>query len=194
MSYELQPELRHEKLLDVVHYVASQCAPSELGKVKLHKILYYTDMLQYLSTGESVTGGSYQKQQFGPVARHLTWAIDELCRRGRLKVESRDYYGYRKLDLISQSSVDACQQFSNAELSLLNDVIEFVTARSAKEVSEISHNEAWSAVEMGEEIPYFSAFGLVPSEITDEDLAWAEDEINRIESQMGAEERDGGVH
>lgn len=194
MSYELEPELRREKLLDVVHYVATQCDPSELGKVKLHKILYFTDMLHFLSTGESVTGCSYQKQQFGPVARHLSWAIDQLCKDGRLCVEQREYYGYKKLDLKPIASIDASSRFTNSELSLLGDVIDFVTSRSAKEISEISHNDAWKAVNVGEEIPYFSALGLIPSEVDEADLAWVEQETERLRPLMRVSEGGGEIH
>src|SRR5208337_999071 len=88
------------KLKDVTHYVCYRCTQEELGNVKLHKILYFADMLHFLSERKPLTGVEYQKQAFGPVARHLSWAINELSKEGAIKVEKRDYFGFKKTDYI----------------------------------------------------------------------------------------------
>ena len=45
--------------------------------------------------------------------------------------------------------------------------------KSATEISEISHNAAWDAADLGEVIPYQSVLMLVPVEIKDKDRQWA---------------------
>ncbi len=171
--------LDREKLIEVVHYVCASCSPEELGSVKLHKILYFSDMLHFLSTGEPLTGVEYQKQQFGPTARHLSWAVDRLAAQGKLRIEQRDYFGLSKTDYI------AIQQprpgaLSNHAIQILNDVIAFVCSRSAKEISELSHDAAWQAAEIGEVIPYHAAMGLLPCAVTDSDVAAAVAEARRV--------------
>jgi hypothetical protein len=86
------------KLKHAVHYICARCPVDELGKVRLHKMLYFADMLHFIGTGTPLTGVQYQKQKLGPIARHLNWAIDELIREGRLRVERRDYFGFEKMD------------------------------------------------------------------------------------------------
>ena len=184
--------LNKPKLKDVVLYISSACKREELGNVKLHKILYFADMLHFLSTGKPLTGVEYQKQQFGPVARHLTWAVNELCREGRLVVERRDYYGYQKLDY-KALEVPTSDQLTNREIDLLNEVIDAVCARSAREISELSHKRPWEAAEMGGTIPYYSAYGLLPTQISDEDIDDSIQEAQRIRPEVERELDESGV-
>jgi hypothetical protein len=69
MGYDPNPKVDLQKLKDVVHYICAQCRQDELGNVKLHKILYFADMLHFLGSNRPLTGVEYQKQSFGPVAR-----------------------------------------------------------------------------------------------------------------------------
>ena len=89
-----------EKFKDVVHYVVdyvrANLGTEALGNTKLHKVLYYSDILRYLDTGQPLTGVEYQRQKFGPTARYLTWALKELEAEGRVSVTKRNYYGYQK--------------------------------------------------------------------------------------------------
>lgn len=163
----------------VVHYICANVPVEELGRVKLHKILYFSDMLHFVATGRPLTGVEYQKQPFGPAARHLKAALDKLQREGALEVLRRDYFGFPKYDFVSKTPPNN-QTFSNTEISLLGEVMDFVRLKSAREISDLSHNDAWHSVKMGERIPYYSAFSLYPVELNEEDIAWGESEARRI--------------
>ena len=167
------------KLLDVIHYVCAKVPTAELGRIKLHKVLYFADMLNFAATGRPLTGVEYQKQAFGPVARHLSWAVRTLAEAGRLEVRRRNYFGFPKDDFVSLKAPDMSRLSSN-EVQLIDDVTDFVCARSAREISELSHNAAWESVAIGERIPYYTAFDLQPVEITDEDVEWGASEARRI--------------
>ena len=52
------------KLKTVILYVCSRCEPAQLGAVKLHKVLYFTDMLHYAHAGTAVTGATYRERPF----------------------------------------------------------------------------------------------------------------------------------
>lgn len=185
MLDSLRPHFDREKFKDVVHFICSNCAPEDLGNVKLHKILYFSDMMAFLGNGVPLTGVEYRKQQFGPTASHLSWAISQLTRDGRLRVEERDYFGYRKKDYISLASVKS-GALSNEECQLLLDVIGFVCQKSAREISEISHDTAWHAARMGEVIPYYAAYGLLPAEVSDLDIDEAVEEARRMRPLIDA--------
>lgn len=171
------------KLKDVVHFICAEAEPATLGNVKLHKILYFADMLHYMSTGTALTGVEYQKQRFGPVARHLTWAAKQLAAEGRIDVRHVDFYGFDKVQYISIVPLRA-DALSNSERNLLIDVIDFVCKHSAREISDLSHNAAWQAADLGEVIPYESVYGLFPSTISDEDVRLATIEAKRIANRM----------
>lgn len=167
------------KLKAAAHYVCSQLKPSELGNVKLHKILYFADMLHFSDVGEPLTGVDYIKQKFGPTARHLGSVISELEREGKIRVEIRNYFGFEKKDYVVQSEPDRLL-LGNAGIRLLDTVIAFARDRSASELSELSHDCAWQAADMGERIPYAAVFGWENAEITDEDREAAVVEARRI--------------
>jgi uncharacterized phage-associated protein len=156
-----------EKFKQVVHYVCAACEPAKLGNVKLHKILYFADMLYFLAHQKPLTGVDYLKQKFGPTARHLSATIAELERDGEMKVVKRDYYGFVKIDYVSLRIPQ--HRLSNIEIALIKEVINFVVEMSATEISELSHNAAWDAVSLGERIPYASVYGLIPVDVTEEE-------------------------
>ncbi len=171
-----------EKFKEAVLFLASYCPPEELGNVKLHKMLYFADMITFLEEGRPLTGVDYLKQKFGPTARHLTSAVDELAKEGRLLVREAEYHGFFKKDYVTVTPFTSAR-LSEAEMVLLQDVADFVRGKTARQISEISHNAAWEAAELGEIIPYFTALQLVPVEITDADRAWA---LETAEAHAGA--------
>lgn len=171
-----EPEIvfDRDKFLAALHYICAAFAdaPEQIGRTKLHKILYFSDMLLFASTGKPLTGVDYIKQQYGPTARHLTWGLDALHKRGDIEISTEDYFGLAKLHVVTCTSPNS-NLLSEEERALLDDVIAFVRGRSAKEISELSHQAPWEAVEIGQRIPYFSSFLLVPIEVTDEDTETA---------------------
>jgi len=160
------------KLREAVWAIAAYCPPAELGNVKLHKILYFADMLTYLREGRPLTGVDYLKQKFGPTARYLTAAIQDLVNEGRMNVDTVEHYGLFKKNYVTHGAARA-GVLSEAEVGLLQEVADYVRGKSATEISEISHNAAWDAADLGEVIPYQSVLMLVPVEIKDKDRQWA---------------------
>jgi hypothetical protein len=135
-----------------------------------------------------LTGVEYQKQAFGPIARHLSWAVRTLVDTGRMEVRRRDYFGFPKYDFVALKAPDT-SRLSSRELELIDDVTDFVCARSAREISELSHNAAWESVAVGERIPYYTAFDLQPVEVTDEDVEWGASEARRILAERNGQGR-----
>ena len=127
------------KLRSVVHFICARCQPDELGNMKLHKILYFADMMKFVSSGQPLTGVDYIKQQFGPTARHLTSALNELGKQGFVHVETLDYFGFEKKRYISLVEPDT-SIFSNEDIQLLADQIS--TAIKHLPWSHIGHTEA----------------------------------------------------
>jgi hypothetical protein len=94
-------------------------------------------------------------------------------------VSSLNYYGYAKSDYRALTS-PATDRLTSDQISLVEHLIGFVCAHAASEISDFSHNDVWSSVPMGKRIPYYAAFAMFPAEITDDDLAEAEEEAIRL--------------
>jgi len=175
---EIGVHFDREKFLDAIHHVVELCndRPDVLGKTKLHKCLYYSDMLQFFVTGVPVTGVEYTKAPYGPTARYLDWGLQELVSRGRISVHRETYFGLGKYRYKSERPLQT-NLLSGQESALLNEVAAFVCEHSAREISEFSHAQPWQDAQMGERISYSSAYQLVPGTTpTQADLEWAGDQ------------------
>jgi antitoxin SocA-like protein len=175
------------KFLEVVHYICAKIPVEELGRRRLHRALYLADMLHFTTGGQPLTGEDYQKQPFGPCARHLTWALATLQGSGAIEVKERMYFGFPKEDYVSRRDPDLTR-LTAEELRLIDDVMDFVRGRCARELSELKTGEAWEILALGDRIPYYSAFYFYPVGLSDEDLAWGEAEARRIVAERGRQE------
>jgi hypothetical protein len=176
---ELEPRMQFDraKLKTVILYTCARCDQSNLGAVKLNKVLYYADMLHYVNVGTPITGANYKKLARGPVCEGLLPILRELERDGALEIRDVNYFGYRKKEYHALIEPDV-ERLSKAELLVLEEVIDFVCHNNtAKTISEFSHNAAWEMAEFGEVIPYSSAFLLYPGEVSQEAMDWAAKEV-----------------
>ncbi len=164
------------KLKAAILYICAQSEPSHLGSVKLHKVLYFVDMLHYVQMGNPVTGCTYRKRPLGPTCDQLLPMLRELERSNAIRVSEVDYFGYRKKEFVALVQPDLARLNTN-EIRLLDEVREFVCDQNtAKAISDYSHNRAWEQAEFGEELKYNSAFLLFPMEVSLEAFEWARGE------------------
>lgn len=171
------------KLKAVILYTCQKCEPSELGAVKLNKVLYFLDMLRYAWTGAPVTGASYKKRKHGPTTDQLLPALRELVAEHKLQINDVPFFGFTKKEYVPLVDSDV-ERLGKEEHLLLDEVIEFVcTGNTAKTISEFSHQTPWEMVDFGQEIPYHSAFLLFQSEVSLEALDWAEAEAKTVADQ-----------
>lgn len=156
-------EFDREKFLDAIHFVIHACKgrPELLGKTKLHKCLYYSDMLHFVTTGRALTGAEYIKAQFGPTARYLEWGLKALRERGQVSVHQEDYFGLGKF-VFTSNAEPRTNRLSEDEKALMGEVIAFVCEKTAREISEISHAAPWQSAAMGDRISYSTAHLLLP--------------------------------
>ena len=171
-----------EKLKALVLHVCSECDLSRLGAVKLHKVLYFVDMLRYADAGQSVTGSTYRKRHLGPTCDQLPSVLGELESSGALEIKTVDYFGYMKKEYIAKVGPDT-NRLSAEEVELADEVVDFVcNANSARTISEFSHNKAWEIADFGAVMPYFSVFNIFPVEVSKEAVDWASNEVAGIEA------------
>jgi Protein of unknown function (DUF4065) len=172
------------KLKDVILYTCSRCEPSLLGAVKLHKVLYFSDMLHYANVGAPLTGATYRKRPMGPTCDQLLATLNELVRDGALKIRDVDYFGYMKKEYIIAAVRSEGESLSETGRAILDDVIDFVCVNNtAKTISEFSHNKAWEIAEFGEVITYNSVFNLFPTQVSPETVEWASQEAAAIANE-----------
>jgi hypothetical protein len=167
-------EFKPEKLFDCIRVILDLCEPHELGQVKLHKVLYYSDMLMYLWTGNAITGSTYRKRPLGPTCEPLLRTLATLESSGEIQIDEIDYFGHKKKHFHKVRRING-SSLSEAEVAALSEVVDFVCRKhTASTISEFSHDIVWDSVEFGQHIPYHLALAWVPSNESESVSEWAD--------------------
>lgn len=171
-------EFKPEKLADSIRLILDLCEPHELSQVKLHKVLYYSDMLMYLWTGAAITGATYRKRPFGPTCDALLHSLTSLERSGEIKIDEVDFFGHKKRQFEKVRRVNS-STLSKAEIEAISEVVEFVCRKhTASTLNDFSHDIVWDSVEFGQDIPYHSALAWIPSNEAEAVGDWADEAVS----------------
>ncbi len=164
----VQPQsLNRGKFKEMVLYFSMRSAELEdegFGMVKLNKLLYRADFEAYRTLGSAITGETYERQEFGPVARDLPIVLDELGAGGRLRWEHIPAGPYTRDVPRAQGDDDVMPDqsvFSDDELVIMERALGELATHGGKSVSNWSHEQSagWNlAGEDGNTIEYRTAF------------------------------------
>jgi hypothetical protein len=166
-----------DKFKNLVHYVCSISPnPKVLGATKLNKILWYSELNSFLSLGKPITGAKFVKRQFGPVAKATLPVLENLRSEGAIIIVDTEHFGKPKKEYISLRKPDL-SAFSPEEISIITQVTEIICQKhTASSISAATHDDIWEMAEIGEEIPLSTVFA-VRGEVTEDDVAWADEKI-----------------
>jgi Protein of unknown function (DUF4065) len=130
------------------------------GIVKLNKLLYRSDFEAFRLLGQSITGAAYERQDYGPVARELPLALDELVQGGFLAWQHVPAGPYTR-DVPEPQVAPDQSLFTEEELAIVYAALKELSPLGGKSVSEWSHEESagWRVRKTGDEITYES--GLI---------------------------------
>lgn len=171
------------KLKAAILRTCRRVKPDRLGAVKLHKVLYFLDMVNFAQSGSAVTGATYRKRPYGPTCVQLLPTLKEMSDEGLLEIREADFYGLRKMEYHPQRGEEK-GVLNKAETALLDRMIDFVcNQHSAKSISDFSHKLPWEMVDFGEEIPYQSALLLFPADTSPEAFDSVAEELDDIEAE-----------
>jgi hypothetical protein len=155
----VEPTFNREKLRELIVYIAQKSEDDPwCGATKLNKILFYADFYAYRQLGAPITGAQYQKLPEGPAPRELLPARDSLVRDESITVEARPIFNHVQQRVVANRHVKP-GVLSDRELSLVDEVIGALRYMSARQVSDLSHDEpGWRIVGAYETIPYRTAW------------------------------------
>lgn len=168
---------KFKELIVYLSASAEQAKDEGFGMVKLNKLLYRADFEAYRLLGRPITGETYEKQEYGPVARDLPIVLDELAAAGRLRWQFIPRGPHeRKVPTLTDDPDAAADtsQFSDAERQVIDNTLRELAVHGGKSASEWSHQESagWQmAREYGDVIDYSTAV-ISTDPIPPEDLIW----------------------
>lgn len=130
------------------------CTGEGVFKTVLNKLLFYADFRHFREYTVSITGARYVHVPFGPVPDNFDLYFAALKQQGMLYSKEEFFNNFSGERLIAQQSPDI-SLFSASEVRILAEVKERLGTRSAKWLSEASHEEtAYQATRDGEAISY----------------------------------------
>jgi hypothetical protein len=147
------------KLAELIVYVAGKIRGDPTGgATKINKILFYSDFAAVRSQGFPITGVEYQKLDNGPAPRRLVPIRQQLIDEGAVDRVEDEYFGKTVHRLVPLREANT-KVFKDSELRIVDQVVEALWGLTAAQVSERSHEDkGWQMVDVGETIPYSSAF------------------------------------
>lgn len=138
-----------EHFIEIVLYIINRINGKDLGKVKLHKILWFSDLEKYINSGYTITNCRYARQERGPMSRNLDKALEALVNRGDITQYREDEESQWIFKPINKADISF---LSKDDINILDRQIERIRTLTAREISEETHTSTWKALENGEEM------------------------------------------
>lgn len=120
-----------------------------VGETVLYKLLYFCDFNHYEKTGQSITGMTYRRLQFGPVPQLNQFApvIEQMMQRKELQKIVHEYFGNPQTRYIPLCEADP-DSLNAEECATIQEVIEKLGLMNASQIEEYVHGDApWEATE-----------------------------------------------
>jgi len=163
-------------------YISDRCVDDPTySKIKLLKILFFSDFESYGRYGVPITGMSYRKMPYGPAPVDFPRLQEEMIRDRQIKIYSRRVYDYSSQRLIPLQE-PKFELLQARDISILEGWIRLFWNETAKRISEYSHGKAWKLAKDSALIPYEATF-LSDEPVTFEDV----DRLKELAARFGWE-------
>ncbi|HEY2283014.1 MAG TPA: Panacea domain-containing protein [Solirubrobacteraceae bacterium] len=152
-------EFDGRKFSELIVYIARRLGPeAALGRVKLAKLLMWSDFGAFERFGKPITGATYEKWEHGHLPRELLLAERDLLANGDIATETVDYYGKRLKHITAERDPDL-SEFTEDDLAAVESAIRQYGHESASYLSDLSHHEVgWRLANWKEAIPLTTVF------------------------------------
>ncbi len=145
-------EFDFEKFCAMVVFFAGKC--DGLLKVKLLKLLNYSDMVFYKENGISISGTQYVHLPYGPVPKNYDILLGMMEAEGIVHIEVNFEQGYEKHQVMPGSGTKE-EVLTREETEVLERVYRKFANFGSAEISDYSHRErGYRDTKKGEVISY----------------------------------------
>lgn len=163
-SLELKPNIFNGyKLFDlelvenIISYISSKV--SNLTITSLNKYLWFIDILSFNQRGVSITGLTYQKQQYGPTIIDQRYKEISLLDDKYIRNDYEDENGTRTI-ITSNKNFDL-SKLKESEIEIINKIIKLLKNKNVTDISNMSHEEeGWKKAKKFDEISFEYAMNL----------------------------------
>ena len=153
------PQKRLDKFKEVLLYVLEKTAGKpNVGMTVLYKLLYFIDFDYYEKYEEQLMGLTYFKNHHGPTPREFMSVVDEMKKNGELEEVKSAYFTFDQRKFLPYKRADI-GKLNGKELKMIDDVIARYGDKSARELSDLSHEDMpWVVAETRQNLEYDHVF------------------------------------
>lgn len=142
---------------NIISYIASKV--KNLTITSMNKYLWFIDSLSFNQRGISITGLTYQKQQYGPTIINQKYKEISLLDNKYTRNDYEDESG-TKTYITSNKNFDL-SKLSASEIAIINTIIKLLKDKNVVDISEMSHKEeGWKKTKKFENISFEYAMNL----------------------------------
>jgi uncharacterized phage-associated protein len=132
------------KLMQLIVFFAHHEAVKPLGKTKLFKLLYFTDVTHMRTVGEPITGAEYLKYPYGPVPVQGDFALKELQKHRLISQKRIRMSNERFMREVTALQMPDMTMFTEQEMRTIQRVMQQYGEDTASVLSWKSHQGyAW---------------------------------------------------
>ncbi|MFH0798767.1 MAG: type II toxin-antitoxin system antitoxin SocA domain-containing protein [Pseudomonadota bacterium] len=153
------PQKNLRKFKEVLLYILEKVgAKPNIGETAIYKLLYFIDFDYYEKFEEQLIGATYMKNKFGPTPIEFVKIADDMKKKKEIEQVASKYFQYEQKKYLPLRPPDL-SVLSAREISHVDDVLARLSDKSAKELSDYSHEDMpWRVHKEGEKISYESVF------------------------------------
>lgn len=163
-SFDTKPDIYNgyqnfdiDKIENIISYIASQV--NNLTITSLNKYLWFIDMLSFNQRTVSITGLTYQNQQFGPTIVYKKYDEISLLKDKYVREDFENENG-NTTKIISKNNY-TLDKITDTEKKIIDTIIKKLKNKSVKDISELSHKEdGWKKTKRLDKISFEYAMNL----------------------------------
>jgi len=153
------PQKNFEKFKNALLYITQKIGASpNVGQSVLYKILYFCDFDYYEKFEEQLIGATYIKNHFGPTPVEFRKIVDDMIKNGEIEEVKTKHFKYEQTKYLPVFLPNLAI-FSAQEIKHIDEEIERLGKKTAKELSDLSHGDVpWITTAEGKVIEYEAVF------------------------------------
>lgn len=146
-----------ELVENIISYISSKV--NNLTITSLNKYLWFIDIVSFNQRGVSITGLTYQKQQYGPTIIDQRYKEISLLDDKYIRNDYEDENGTKTI-ITSNKNFDL-SKLKDSEIEIINKIIKLLKNKNVTDISNMSHEEeGWKKTKKFDEISFEYAMNL----------------------------------
>lgn len=153
------PQKNIRKFKEVFLYILSKVGSKpNVGESVINKLLYFIDFDYYEKFEEQLIGATYIRNHYGPIPCEFIKVIEQMKADKEIEEIKSRYFTHEQKKFLPIRRPNL-ELLSAREVSLIDEVLNRLSDKSAKEMTDYSHGDIpWLVHKEGEPISYESVF------------------------------------